>query len=107
MALLSTIVPCYNEEENILPYYEEFMKNRSFFEKNGLSYELIYVDDGSKDGTLQAIKKLIATDPECACALLFQELREGGRDVRRHADGARGLCLHHGLRPAGSAVAAA
>ncbi|MCI2049853.1 MAG: glycosyltransferase family 2 protein [Lachnospiraceae bacterium] len=63
MALLSTIVPCYNEEENILPYYEEFMKNRSFFEKNGLSYELIYVDDGSKDGTLQAIKKLIATDP--------------------------------------------
>ncbi len=33
MSLLSVIVPCYNEEENVACFYEELMKNRPFFEK--------------------------------------------------------------------------
>ena len=58
MALLSVIVPCYNEEENVRYFYEELMKNQSFFEKRELEIEIIYVDDGSKDGTVLEVKKL-------------------------------------------------
>ena len=58
MALLSVIVPCYNEEENVKYFYEELMKNQSFFEKKKLDVEIIYVDDGSKDKTVEEVKKL-------------------------------------------------
>ena len=56
--LLSVIVPCYNEEENVPYFYEELMKLTPFFEEKKLTHELIYVDDGSKDGTVGEIKKL-------------------------------------------------
>ena len=56
--LLSVIVPCYNEEENVPYFYEELMKLTPFFEEKKLTFELIYVDDGSKDGTVGEIKKL-------------------------------------------------
>ena len=58
MALLSVIVPCYNEEENIAFFYEELMKNQDFFTRKKLQVEIIYIDDGSKDKTVEAIKKL-------------------------------------------------
>ena len=58
MPLLSVIVPCYNEEENVKYFYEELMKNQSFFEEKKLDVEVIYVDDGSKDRTVEEVKKL-------------------------------------------------
>lgn len=58
MALLSVIVPCYNEEENVKYFYEELMKNKPFFEEKKLDVEVIYVDDGSKDKTVEEVKKL-------------------------------------------------
>ena len=58
MALLSVIVPCYNEEENVKYFYDELMKNQSFFEEKKLDVEIIYVDDGSKDKTVEEVKKL-------------------------------------------------
>lgn len=62
MKLISAVVPCYNEEENVRYFYDEFIQNRSFFEENGLDYELIYVDDGSSDKTAAEVKKLAAED---------------------------------------------
>ncbi len=56
--LLSVIVPCYNEEENVSYFYEELMKNKDFFEERKLELELIYVDDGSRDGTVKEVKEL-------------------------------------------------
>ena len=56
--LLSVIVPCYNEEENVSYFYEELMKNKDFFEERKLELELIYVDDGSSDGTVKEVKEL-------------------------------------------------
>ena len=60
--LLSVIVPCYNEEENVPYFYEEIMKLTPFFEEKKLDLELIYVDDGSKDGTVSEVKKLNEKD---------------------------------------------
>ena len=62
MALLSVIVPCYNEEENVHYFYEELMKNQSFFDKKQLDVEVIYIDDGSKDKTVEEVKKLASKD---------------------------------------------
>lgn len=62
MELLSVIVPCYNEEENVHYFYEELMKNESFFKKRALDVEVIYVNDGSKDNTVAEVKKLNEND---------------------------------------------
>ena len=62
MKLLSVIIPCYNEEENIRDFYTELFKNKAFFEEKGLDVELLYIDDGSKDRTVEEIKKLRQED---------------------------------------------
>lgn len=62
MKLLSVIVPCYNEEENVRDFYDELCKNTAFFEKKQIALELLYVDDGSKDKTVSEVKKLCAED---------------------------------------------
>ncbi len=62
MKLLSVIVPCYNEQDNIFDFYEELMKNESFFKSNDVDFEVIFVDDGSKDETVPRVKELIARD---------------------------------------------
>lgn len=64
MALLSVIVPCYNEEENIQYFYEELYKNQQFFNEKNLAVEVIYINDGSKDGTVAEIKKLAKNHPD-------------------------------------------
>lgn len=62
MGLLSVIVPCFNEEENVPYFYGELMKNVSFLEEEGLDLEILYIDDGSRDGTVRAVKKLREKD---------------------------------------------
>lgn len=60
--LLSVVVPCFNEEENVPYFYEELMKNEEFFASREMDVEVIYVDDGSKDGTVAEVKKLNEKD---------------------------------------------
>ena len=62
MKLLSVIVPCYNEEENVPYFYEEFVKNADFLQSKEIAWEILYVDDGSKDGTAAAVRKLHESD---------------------------------------------
>ena len=57
---ISIIVPSYNEDES-LPHLAEWI-DRVMKEKD-YSYEVIIVDDGSKDGTWQAVEKLHAANP--------------------------------------------
>lgn len=62
MKLLSVIVPCYNEEENVRDFYDELCKNTEYFKKKQIAFEILYVDDGSKDRTVLEVKKLCAED---------------------------------------------
>ena len=55
MALLSIIVPCYNEEDALGPFYE---RTSAVCAGLGADVEYIFVDDGSSDGTLPRLKRL-------------------------------------------------
>ena len=89
MSLLSVIVPCYNEEENIADFYHELIKNDAFFKANEMNMELIYIDDGSKDNTVQEIKKLRELDERVH---LVSFSRNFGKEAAMYA----GLQKSHG-----------
>lgn len=56
---ISIVTPAYNEEANILPFYE---KVSHVFKGLKNNYEIWFIDDGSRDGTLEAIKTLKSKD---------------------------------------------
>src|SRR5712692_1445396 len=56
---LSVIIPVYNEEENILLLHEALSR---VLEEQELSYEVIYVDDGSTDNTFARLDQLSVSD---------------------------------------------
>jgi glycosyltransferase involved in cell wall biosynthesis len=58
--LLSVIISCYNEEEALPIFYQEI--NKVSKNMNYLNFEFIFVNDGSKDNTLNVIKKLNKKD---------------------------------------------
>lgn len=59
---ISVVVPLYNEEES-LPELHAWI--RRVMEKHGFLYELILIDDGSKDNSWQVIKNLCESDSYC------------------------------------------
>ncbi len=58
--LLSIIVPCYNEEEVIEIFYNETLKYLK--EISNIDYEILFINDGSKDNTLNILKDLSIKD---------------------------------------------
>ncbi len=62
--LISVVVPCYNEEEVLPLFYDEIvrvsdgMKNRH----ENLSFEFLFINDGSKDNTLKILRELSQKD---------------------------------------------
>ena len=79
--LCSCIVPCFNEEEVIPIYYEEMQKVRKQ-EEGKIDFEIIFIDDGSKDKTLEVIKKLSEQD-ECIHYVSFS--RNFGKEAAMYA----------------------
>lgn len=61
--LLSVVVPCYNEEA-ALPYFFSSIQETTdiLTEKYGLDIEFLFVDDGSKDGTLALLRQYAQAD---------------------------------------------
>lgn len=59
MSTISLIVPCYNEEKNIEPFYNAIIEVFKDLEED---FELVFVNDGSKDGTLLKIKEMNQKD---------------------------------------------
>lgn len=58
--IISIVVPCYNEEESLPYFYKEATKQ--FEEIDNAEFEFIFVDDGSKDGTLNKLRELCKID---------------------------------------------
>ena len=58
--IISVVVPCYNEEEVIKDFYIEVA--RVFKELKDYKYELVFINDGSKDKTLEILKELKKND---------------------------------------------
>jgi glycosyltransferase involved in cell wall biosynthesis len=59
MKSISVIIPLYNEKESLAPLYGELV---SVLNERGDDYELIFVDDGSRDGSFEALQELQARD---------------------------------------------
>lgn len=52
---ISLVIPCYNEEKNIPLFYKECLKA---YQKTKYKFELVFVNDGSKDNSIEELKKL-------------------------------------------------
>ena len=65
---ISIVIPLYNEEESLVELYH-WIKEVS--EKNQFNYEVIFVDDGSKDKSWQIVEQL-STENQCVKGIKFQ-----------------------------------
>lgn len=61
--MISIVIPCFNEEEALPVYYREMKKVME--QMKGISFELLFVDDGSSDGTLDWMRSMHREDERC------------------------------------------
>ena len=60
MKLISVVTPCYNEEDNVENLY---LQVKEVFEKlPGYLYEHIFIDNASKDNTINILTKIAQVD---------------------------------------------
>ena len=60
MEKISVVVPCYNEEKSLPFFYDEMKKEMK--KMSNSEFELIFVNDGSKDKTIDVIKEFARND---------------------------------------------
>ena len=84
--LISLIVPCYNEQEALPIFYREAS---AVLSQMDCDYELLLINDGSKDRTLAIMKELAASDPH---VFYFSFSRNFGKEAAMYA----GFCNARG-----------
>ena len=64
MKLVSVVVPCYNEQEVLPMFYEEITKVTKEMSETypELTFEYLFINDGSKDNTLNLLRELAEKD---------------------------------------------
>lgn len=77
---LSCVIPCYDEEANIHPFFQAAEEALAPWAGQ---YELIFVDDGSRDGTLEALKNLYRSAPDRVRVVSFT--RNFGKEAAIYA----------------------
>ena len=77
--LISIIVPCYNEAQALLCFYEETVR---VLKDMQIDYELLLINDGSSDDTLQIMKDLAGTDEKVK---YFSFSRNFGKEAAMYA----------------------
>ena len=75
---LSLVVPCYNEEDNVRAFYEAV---HTAFAGCGYSYELVMVNDGSRDKTLPRLKELYEEKKNEANLTIISFSRNFGKEA--------------------------
>lgn len=87
--LCSIVVPVYNEERNIPELYDRLLKT---FSSIKVEFEIIFVDDGSKDNSLEKIKPISSTDKR---VFYLSFTRNFGHEAASTAglDASRGDCV--------------
>ncbi|MET9350151.1 glycosyltransferase family 2 protein [Streptomyces termitum] len=85
--LLSLVVPCFNEEDVLTRFHARVTDELSALDGE---FEIVYVDDGSRDGTLPLLRDLAAADPDRVRFVSFS--RNFGKEAAmlaglRHAAG--------------------
>src|SRR5262245_3169976 len=85
---LTVVIPAYNEQANVEPCYRELV---GVLEALGQSFEALFVDDGSTDGTSGVLRGLATADPRV-------------RVVRFRRNAGQTAALHAGFRAARGAV---
>ena len=89
---LSLVAPCYNEAENVAAFQDAVI---AAFEGCGYDYEIVFVDDGSRDATLHNLKKLHAAQ-KCPTKVISFSRNFGKESAiyagMEHADGEY-ICL--------------
>lgn len=81
MALITIIVPCYNEEPMLQLFYDT-LQERTIQRMSEHDFELLFINDGSRDGTLSVIKSLAAQD-QCVKYVSFS--RNFGKEAAMYA----------------------
>jgi polyisoprenyl-phosphate glycosyltransferase len=64
---LSIVAPCYNEEAVLAEFHRRVA---AVADSMGVSYELVFVDDGSRDRTWEVMRELSTRDPHLVCVRL-------------------------------------
>lgn len=57
---LSIVIPLFNERDNLGPLHEEL---KTVLDSMGLSHEILFVDDGSTDGSIDELRRIKSSDP--------------------------------------------
>ena len=77
---LSLVVPCYNEAENVAAFQDAVIVA---FEGCGYDYEIVFIDDGSKDATLHNLRKIYAEKKSAVTVVSFS--RNFGKEAGIYA----------------------
>ena len=56
---ISLVIPVYNEEDNLIPLYEKIVES---LDPAGIDFELILVNDGSRDRSMERLRELVDRD---------------------------------------------
>lgn len=84
--LISLIIPCYNEQESIPIFHKEAT---AVLETMNCDWEMIFINDGSRDNTLDVLKAIAKDDPH---VIYLSFSRNFGKEAAMYA----GFCNAHG-----------
>ena len=79
---LSLIVPCYNEENNVRLFFDEVFR---VFANKVADYEIVFINDGSTDGTLPNLRKLYEENQYRSNIQVVSLSRNFGKDAAIYA----------------------